>query len=100
MDNQNKQQMVEALVKFSIESVLEHREWLEKIFLDGVTGFSRLTEGQLLQEMRFRGLLGFEDEHVPVDDCTDDDEAFDDEIERLVMWSGMITVDGLETTTE
>ena len=100
MSTQNKQQMIEALVKFSIDSVLERREWLEQIFLDGITGFSRLSESQLLQEMRFRGLLGFEDDNAPLENSGEEDEDFDDEIERLVMWSGMITVDSLETTTE
>ena len=30
----------------------------------------------------------------------DDEDEFDDEIERLVMWSGMIAIGTLETTTE
>jgi hypothetical protein len=95
MNRQNKQQMIEALVNFSVESALDRREWLEKIFLDGIRGFNRLSESQLVQEMRFRGLLGFEDE----DDTPDRDEG-DDELERLVLWSGMICVDGAETTTD
>ena len=100
MHKQNKQQMIEALVKFSIDSVLERREWLEKLFLDGVTGFGRLSEQQLVQEMRFRGLMGFEDENEPLEREEDDEDEFDDEIERLVMWSGMIAIGTLETTTE
>jgi hypothetical protein len=100
MHTQNKQQMIEALVKFSIDSVLERREWLEKLFLDGVTGFSRLTEQQLVQEMRFRGLMGFEDENEPLERDEDDEDDFDDEIERLVMWSGMIALGTVETSTE
>ena len=100
MHKQNKQQMIEALVKFSIDSVLERREWLEKLFLDGFTGFGRLSEQQLVQEMRFRGLMGFEDENEPLEREEDDEDEFDDEIERLVMWSGMIAIGTLETTTE
>ncbi len=100
MPKQNKQQMIEALVNFSIDTVLERREWLEKLFLDGITGFSRLSEQQLMQEMRFRGLMGFEDENDPVEREDDEEEDFDDELERLVMWSGMIAVGTVETTTE
>jgi hypothetical protein len=100
MHKQNKQQMIEALVKFSIDSVLERREWLEKLFLDGVTGFGRLSEQQLVQEMRFRGLMGFEDENEPLEREDDDEDELDDEIERLVMWSGMIAIGTVETTTE
>lgn len=100
MPKQNKQQMIEALVNFSIDTVLERREWLEKLFLDGITGFGRLSEQQLMQEMRFRGLLGFEDENDPVEREDDGEEDFDDELERLVMWSGMIAVGTVETTTE
>lgn len=101
MDIPNKQQMIDALVKFSIDSAQENREWLEKIFADGIAGFNRLSEAQLAQEMRFRGLLGFDDEIAPLDDDEDEDEDdIDEEIERLVLWSGMVTVEGFETVTD
>ena len=99
MDSRNKQQMIDALVKFSIETVRENSEWLEKIFADGIAGFNRLSEAQLMQEMRFRGLLEFDDEPAPLDDEEDDDDI-DEEVERLVLWSGMVTVEGLETVTD
>jgi hypothetical protein len=99
MSRQNKQQMIEALVKFSVESALERREWLEKLFLDGTLGFNRLSETQLLQEMRFRGLLGFEDESESPEQ-EDEEEDPDEELERLVLWSGMICIDNMETTTD
>jgi hypothetical protein len=101
MEKHNKQDMIDALVRFSIESVLENRDWLEKIFADGIAGFNRLSETQLMQEMRFRGLLDFEDEPETLDDEEmEDDEDLDEEVERLVLWSGMVTVEGLELVTE
>ena len=93
---QNKQQMIAALVKFSVASALENRDCLEKIFADGIPGFSRLSEAQLKQELCFRGLLDFEDEPSPLDDAEDEKDDFDDEIERLALWSGMVIVDHLE----
>ncbi len=95
----NRQQMIAELVRFSITSVIENHDWLEKIFTDGVTGFGRLSEPQLLQEMQFRGLLEFDDEPAPLDD-DEEDEDFDDELERLVAWSGMVTVETTESTVD
>jgi len=100
MNCQNKQQMIDVLVKFSIESVLENRACLEKIFADGISGFSRLSEAQLKQELRFRGLLDCDDAAERRDDDDDEADDFDDEIERLVLWSGMVTFERLETTTD
>ena len=100
MNHQNKQQMIDVLVKFSIESVLENRDCLEKIFADGISGFSRLNEAQLKQELRFRGLLDFDDAAERRDDDDAEVDDFDDEIERLVLWSGMVTFERLETTTD
>jgi hypothetical protein len=91
--------MIAELVRFSITSVIENHDWLEKIFTDGVTGFGRLSEPQLLQEMQFRGLLEFDDEPAPLDD-DEEDEDFDDELERLVAWSGMVTVETTESTVD
>jgi hypothetical protein len=95
----DRQQMIEALVRFSVDSVRENHDWLEKIFTEGVTGFGQLSAPQLLQEMQFRGLLEFDDEPAPVDE-DDDEEDFEDELERLVAWSGMVTVETAESTTE
>ncbi len=99
-DRQSKQQMIDALVQFSVESVLKNQEWLAKMFTEGVTGFRGLSEAQLRQEMQFRGLLEFDDEPEQADDDEDEDEDIDDELERLVAWSGMVTVEAPEWATE
>jgi hypothetical protein len=99
-EKQSKQQMIDALVQFSVESVLKNQEWLAKMFTEGVTGFRGLSEAQLRQEMQFRGLLEFDDEPEQADDDEDEDEDIDDELERLVAWSGMVTVETPEWATE
>jgi len=83
-----KQQMVDALVRYSIESALNdpQREWLKKILAEGLVGFNDWSEEQLIAEMQVRGLLPFVNEEA-------DEEEFENDDELLVNWSQMVRLE-------
>jgi len=87
----NRQQMIERLVEAALASAIADpdHEWLRGMLENGFAGYRRMPTPALGEEMRFRGLLEF-DEPEPVDE--DDDEDEDDEDERLVMMSGMVAL--------
>ena len=59
----DREHMIRMLVEFSVAASAEDRQasWLREIFTQGFRGFSSMSSDELLREMRYRGLAGFDD---------------------------------------
>ncbi len=73
----NREDMIRALVEFSLAAAAEdpRASWLRDIFTGGFSGFAGMASADLLRELQYRDLAGFDDS-VEDEDFEDDREAF------------------------
>lgn len=70
-------EMIANLVEFSVATAMTESDgvWLSHIFKNGLVGYSKLSDRQLLMEMQMRGLIESQDDLEQ--DTVDDDDDFD-----------------------
>lgn len=87
----NRNEMIERLVNFSVETALQNpqagpqSDLLREIFEKGLDGFRRMPMKNLERELQLRGLIGYDEPDDAFEDSADCDES-----ELMVMLSGMV----------
>ena len=80
-------EMIDRLVEDSVRAVLKEsqRPWLAEIFENGCVGYRKLSDRQLLMELRLRGLAGAGD---MLDEYTEDADT-DEELmpDMILQWT-------------
>jgi hypothetical protein len=79
----NREDMIRMLVEYSVAASAEDRQgsWVREIVTKGFRGFANMSSAELSRELRYRGLVRFED---PDEDVDFEDDGEEPGIEKLV----------------